>query len=548
MTTAAPERTEPPITTAPATTTADTVGAARADTAADDTMTLTLELNPAAVWDDGTPISIADLQCTLDAVMNTPASLTRDGYDKITSISEDDGQIVIEFSEVYAAYKSLFGFIIKADQFADCTDVSADLATGIPFSARPYKLESWSPEQAVLVANEAYWGDAPLVGRVVMVPRDETALLSGEVDFIFPEGVAGLTDTLASDPNIASTPGYGTTYEGLYFQQNDGPFADDDFRTAFAKSIDRNLVLASIYAPIVAGGRLLNCGLWVPTIGPWCDESVFGAADGSDAYYDPDGAAQILTDAGWEKTADGFWAKDGVVPTIRWMVNTPDQRREDAQALLIPELAAAGFDVVPDNCDAACVFQQRLPALDYDLAMYINAARPDPSVTGIMSCDAVPSDENDNVGQNSSGWCDEEASALMVESDQTLDVAARTELIHEIAGSLATDAVMLPLFQLPNIAAWNTTKLGGPVDADVGNARAWQNIDTWQDVDGDGQIVIGAEHWPACLNPVTACANSSWFQWTTALKVLPSLWDTTAVGEYEPSAVLAGEPQVTVHD
>ena len=123
------------------------------------------------------------------------------------------------------------------------------------------------------------------------------------------------------------------------------------------------------------------------------------------------------------------------MPTIRWMVNTPDQRREDAQALLIPELAAAGFDVVPDNCDAACVFQQRLPALDYDLAMYINAARPDPSVTGIMSCDAVPSDENDNVGQNSSGWCNEEASALMVESDQTLDVAARTELIHEIAGS-----------------------------------------------------------------------------------------------------------------
>ena len=67
------------------------------------------------------------------------------------------------------------------------------------------------------------------------------ALLSGEVDFIFPQAFAGLTDTLDSDPNLSYTPGYGTNYEGLYFQQNEGPFADDDFRTAFAKSIDRDL-------------------------------------------------------------------------------------------------------------------------------------------------------------------------------------------------------------------------------------------------------------------------------------------------------------------
>ena len=42
-------------------------------------MTVALELNPDAVWDDGTPITIADLQCTLDAIMNTPASLDPGG-------------------------------------------------------------------------------------------------------------------------------------------------------------------------------------------------------------------------------------------------------------------------------------------------------------------------------------------------------------------------------------------------------------------------------------------------------------------------------------
>ena len=123
---------------------------------------------------------------------------------------------------------------------------------------------------------------------------------------------------------------------------------------------------------------------------------------------------------------------------------------------------------------------------------------------------------------------------MMTESDQTLDVEARTGLIHEIAAFLAEDAVMLPLYQFPNIASWNTTKLGGPVDQDAGSYQAWQNIHQWEDVDGDGQIIVGAEQWPECLNPVTECANSSWYQWTAGFKVLPSLWDTTSEGEYVP--------------
>ena len=538
------------------TTTASTTGDTASETTAGSapsggggTMTVTIPLNPDAVWDDGTPITVADFQCTLDAIMNTPASLTQEGYNKITSISEGGAnEVVLEFSEVYAPYKNLFNFMLKADAVANCMDVSGDFQQEIPFSARGYKIESWSLDQLVLVPNENFWGEAPLASRVVMVPRDETALLSGEVDFIFPQGFAGLTDTLDSDPNISYTPGYGTNYEGLYFQQNDGPFADDDFRMAFAKSIDRNLILASIYDPIFPGGPMLNCGLWVPTIGPWCDDTIFGAEDGSDGFYDPAAAEQILTDAGWAKNDEGFWAKDGAeAPTIRWMVNTPNPRREDTQALLIPELQAAGFNVVADNCDAACVFQQRLPALDYDLAMYINTAQPDPSVTGIMSCDAVPTEENQNVGQNSTGWCNEEASALMLESDRTLDIPARTELIHQIGSYLAEDAVMLPTYQFPNIAAWNTTKLGGPVDADAGNYQAFNNVDEWEDVDGDGQIIIGAEQWPECLNPVTECANSSWYVWTTAFKVLPAVWDTTSEGEYVPSDILAGEPEVVVN-
>ena len=525
-------------------------------------MTLTMNINPKAVWDDGSPITFADFKCTVDATLKTPGSLSTTGYDKITSMEQgtDDHQVVVKFSEVYAPYKTLFINLLKADAVKDCNDVSAEFADNIPFSAQPYKIDSWSLDQLVLSKNPNYFGtDAGIVDKIVMVPKADSdteiaSLVSGESDFIFPQAYAGITDAL-NDPNIKSTPGYGTNYEGLYFQEDANctpdetrscAFKDADFRHAFAKSIDRNLILANIYDPIFSGGPLLNCGLWVPTIGPWCDDTIFGKADGSDGYFDSAGAEKILTDAGWAKDGNGMWAKDGVAPEIHWIINSGNTRRESTQALMIPELQKAGFNIKADNCDAACYFQQRLPALKYDMAMYINTASPDPTVTGIMACSQIPGPDNNNQGQNSAGWCNEDASKLMTQSDQTVDETKRADLIHQIGKALAADAVMLPLYQFPNIAAWRTDQVGGPVDKDAANYQAFQNINEWTDSNGDGQIIVGAEQWPECLNPITECANSSWYEWTTGFKVLPTVWATTSKGTYEATQLVTGEPDVAL--
>jgi peptide/nickel transport system substrate-binding protein len=416
-----------------------------------------------------------------------------------------------------------------------------------PVSARPWVLSEWSDQQAILEPNAAYWGDdKPVATRLVQVPRVEdggiTSLQAGEVDFIFPQAFAGITDALAGD-NIRFEPGYGTSYEGLYFRQGgdvaEFPFSDPIFRQAFSMSVDRDLILANIYDPIFPGSPLLQCGLWVPTVGPWCDNSQFVDS------YDPEGAAALLEENGWAKDGSGMWAKDGVVPEIQWMVNEPNQRRADTQALMIPVFQEAGFNVVADNGDAATVFQQRLPAGEYDLAMYISTASPDPSVTSIMSCSQVPSAENQNQGQNSVFWCNEDASAIMAESDTTIDETARADLIHQVGQALVDDHVMLPLFQFPNIAAWRTDKLGGPVDADAGNYRsAFNNLNKWEPVGGN-EILIGAEQWPDCVNPITECANSSWEFWTANVPLLPSVWDTTADG-YAITPLVTEEPTVEV--
>jgi peptide/nickel transport system substrate-binding protein len=546
--TTAPAGTEAPATEAPAGSEAPSSEPAGGEAPAGG-MTVTYNLNPDAVWDDGTPITSADLECTYKASLNTPGSIRTAGYDQIASTdASDPATYVVTFDQPYAAYKGLFSDngIIKADTVANCEDISGDFQDMIPFSGQPWKMDSWSPDQLVLVPNESYWveEDKPIASRVVMVPKADSdteinSLKSGEVAMIFPQAFAGITDAL-NDPNIKYTPGYGTNYEDLWLQQATGPFSDPIFRKAFAMSVDRELILKSIYDPIFPGSELLNCALWVPTVGPWCDNTQF--AD----FYDPAGAEALLTENGWAKGGDGYWAKDGTVPTIRWTINTGNKRREDTQALMLPLFNQAGFKVVADNTDADTLFQKRLPALDYDLGMFIQTAAPDPSVTSIMHCDQVPSPENNNQGNSTTGWCNEEASELMTQSDQEVDEAARADLIHQIGQAMVDDAVVLPLFQFPNLAAWRTDQLSGPIDADAANYRsAFNNLNKWEP-SGGGDILIGAEQWPDCLNPVTECANSSWEFWTANVPLLPGVFVTTADGNYETTAVVTEEPTVTL--
>ncbi len=520
-------------------------------------MIVTVDLAEEAVWEDGTPITTSDITCTWNAFLNTPGSLQTVGYDQILSIEEgaSEKQAVITFGAVYAPYKTLFNPLLKNDRHEDCNDVSLDYEDDLTVeSASPYKLESWSTSQAIYTPNENWWGDAPATDRVVIVPLADqdteiAALKAGEVDFIYPQFYAGIQDALAQD-NVNVQVEFGGDYEGFYFQSSDdetvaGPFADPIFREAFSKSIDREAVFQQIYIPIESSAELLNCGPIVP--GQYCESNEAGSWQDT---HDPEGAEALLTEAGWTKDGSGLWADpDGNVPEIRWIVNTGNERRENTQAFLIPLMQTAGFNVVADNCDAACYFQQRLPALDYDMAMYISTAPPDPSyLTGSFTCGQIPTEANDFVGQNSTGWCNEEASTAFETADVTVDETERADLIKEGLALMAGDHVMLPLFQFPKSGAWLTDKVG-PVEAvgaDLNNYMAFINFNEWEDLDGDGQIIIGAEQWPECLNPVTECANSSWYVWTVSFPTTPGLWDTTNDATYVPTPVLAGEPTVEV--
>ncbi|MFN0090641.1 MAG: peptide ABC transporter substrate-binding protein [Acidimicrobiales bacterium] len=441
-------------------------------------------LAPQAVWDDGTPITSKDVEFSWRAKLDTTDSVSKVGYDQVESVDASDPHTaVVTFTTPLASWRDFLGgaadFVLKASAFAS-TNIGDDLQDHYPFSGGPWRLASWSNEQAVLTPNPLYWAPErrPLVDKVVFVPRDDTdtelaSLLAGEVDAIYPQAAAGIAQKL-SRPEISHRFGQLTQYEGMWLQTASPPLDDRNVREALAFSIDRQKVLEVIMRPAYPEAEVLNCGLWVPTVGRWCDQGAF-----ADLTYDPARAERLLNASGWRKNQSGFYEKNGEPLALRWMVNSGNSRRESLQALVIPALEKLGWKITTDNVDAATMFEQRLPSRDFQLATYIASASPDPRVSDLLHCRAIPTEESPS-GQNVMSWCNEEASALMDASDRELDEAARIGQVHRLAALVRAELPFLPLYQFPALTAWRNDRLAGPIDADTSNpASAFASLHNW---------------------------------------------------------------------
>ena len=248
------------------------------------------------------------------------------------------------------------------------------------------------------------------------------ALLSGEVDYIYPQ----FTDTLSASFEKArpkSRPGIevGSDYEGFYFQSNEGPFADPVFRQAFAMSIDREAVLQQIYAPIYEAAGL--------------ETTLLSAARSFRVRSASTRSLKRIRPGGRRGTARGRWLdpeRSGHVGEGRAGArdSLDDQRRQP------PSGEHPG---VPDPAGSRSRLQRRagqrlgrggLPAA----AASAGLRHGDVHLHG-RSGPAVPHDRLHLRpdphgrarlrGQNSTGWCNGEASAALEEADVTVDENAR---------------------------------------------------------------------------------------------------------------------------
>jgi peptide/nickel transport system substrate-binding protein len=440
----------------------------------EDPFTVTYHLNPDAVWDDGSPITSADVEFTWLAKMNTTGTYSTAGYGEIKSVdSSDPTTAVVTFTSPYADWGDVFGgafeYVLKKDAFPNADPEKPDLAVnmkrGIPFSGGPWKLESWSKEQAVLVRNDNYWGDKTLLDQVTMIPlldqaAEINAVLSGEVLAIWPQpSDVSILDQVSSDPGVTARGGDGTFNDALWFTNNLAPMDDPKVREALAYAIDRQAVIDAIIKLNNPEAEVNNCMNWLPTVGDYCQP------DFAKFTYDPAKSISILESDGYDCSAvpDGPCTKNGAPLSLIYSVNAGNTRRETTQTLLTQQAIPAGFEFVVKNYESGVYFGDVGPKGTSHFMDYAQGGSPDPTVTSVLGCDFRPTEANGYSGANWTQWCNQEASDLMVQADQAIDPAERLTLSNQIGVIEAQDVMSLPLYILPSVSVWRSDQLAGPV-------------------------------------------------------------------------------------
>jgi ABC-type transport system substrate-binding protein len=191
------------------------------------------EMADGLTWEDGTPVSSADLELgykiACDRESGATSFITCDKTANVEFLTDAVGYVQtwlpgvqdpLYFTPVWPIYPNhQLGDLPAKDWATDPRVAEQPLAYG------PYKLVEWvKGEKMVFAANESWVGSAPkspnFVIQFITAESAEGLLLGGEVDILASESLAGLTEALANaeaEGRINTFVEAGATWEHIDF-------------------------------------------------------------------------------------------------------------------------------------------------------------------------------------------------------------------------------------------------------------------------------------------------------------------------------------------
>ncbi len=473
-----------------------------------DGLTITWRLRPCLYWSDGEPITAHDIKFTWESIMDSRnTQVDRSGYDQIANIDvSNDRTAVVRFKELYPAWPLLFapgagnsgGVILPAHLFP--AGVALQNNPGYqtnPFvhqpdvSSGPFVITDWAAgDHLTLVANPNFYKGRPKLDRVIVkfIPETATALTAlqaGEIDWYPFFSISDISALAALEPavhldtststfmehylfNLGTTQGVGG--QGKSDVNGFCPFQDVRVRRAIALAIDRQRIVDTL---LLSETRVATT-LWVDSY--WMNTSL------SPYPYDPEGARQLLDEAGYSPGADGIRVGNCRGQRTRLSFNfetTTRQIRQDMANMAQTDLKQIGVEFKPTFTEAAKFFATYkddgpLYTGNYDMAGFAWAYFLDPD-SDFMLCASVPSSANPE-GSNFYRYCNPELDALFAQGNATADLAARKQVFDQIQQYIYDNVLMIPMYETPEVIGYADRFIPGPFSSLSGmnwNAETW---------------------------------------------------------------------------
>jgi peptide/nickel transport system substrate-binding protein len=427
---------------------------------------VTYNINPKAVWSDGQPITSHDFKYTWQQIVTGTDIYDTTGYIDIADVSDADPHTaVVTFKKDYAAWRDLFGgfYGVFPSHLLEGKDRNALMKDGYQWSGGPWKLDHWTKgTELKLVPNTAYWGQKPHLNSITWKFTPDSAaeqqnFKSGQVSLIYPQAQPG-QEQLKTLPGVKFDVKTGLDYEALWFNTAKKPLDSVKVRQALAYATDRDAIVKQLFEPIQPGIKHID-SVFTPA---------YGAAYTTPfAKYTPTPAkvTELMTSDGWAKGPDGIWAKGGQKATLEVKSTTGNHRRELTEQIIQSQWKAAGFNLTISNEKAGVLFGEDLPKGNFQLALYAQTPpSADPGQCVIWCTKNIPGPANNNSGQNYTRLNDKSLDPPWSAADLELNDAKRLDLVHQ-GNNLVADLVpALPIDPFPDIIAYNSNLIGGPVD------------------------------------------------------------------------------------
>lgn len=412
-----------------------------------------VQINPKAVWSDGTPITAADMvsywkaQNGTNKKFNIAASTCFEDVKDVKQVGSDTRHYTVTFDGAYAEWQAC----VWPDLPKAATDTPADYNTAYKSkmypSDGPYVVDKVDQNGGVIteVPNPKWWGRKPKLDKIVFRVIDQAGLgqafANGEVNMIDTGAQIDVMKQAQSKAGSVVQRSGGTTYTQLTINAQSGPLKDINVRHALFYAINRQQ-FASItqkglgVPPVTVGSNILLPGQ-------------AGYANTEDAMYpySKDKAQAALKAAGYT-IQNGKAMKGGQQLTLSIVTPTDTPTNNQRCQLIQNYLGQVGIKVNIKDVPSDKYFSDYVvigPSKNFELTSFswVGGALP---ISGSKSI-FTPA----NSGQNYSGISTPQIGELFKKASETLDPTQRSAVLRQADKAIYTEAPMVTFTATPNI-------------------------------------------------------------------------------------------------
>jgi len=388
-------------------------------------------LDPKAKWEDGSPVTSNDVSFTIERMRDPkiPAGNWREGFEDAVAVETPDAAtVIVRFKRPYS--QRLFDFnipIVSASAFARAAEMDRK-----PVGTGPYRLESWTTNQAIVLRRrEDVPASAYPFAKVVFRVIPDNAVrfqagIRGDLDeFVVTRDqvpAAQKSREFLAKNRLVKAPQF--LVVTIVFNCRNPILADPRVRRALTMAWPREDTARRLYPP--EGATLAS--------GPYPPAAAENASDVRPPAYDPQASSRLFDEAGVRMSPDGVRRRGGRRASFEMLYTTAFPIYRNIAEILRDAYAKVGVEVVLRPLDWAA-FTQRFGEGGYDLAPWADTPQPpkiDPR--GSYHSSQVPP-----AGSNTGFYRNPEADRLMDAGAREMDEGRRLGIYHQLSRLMAAD-------------------------------------------------------------------------------------------------------------